>query len=280
MKSISEAISNNADSFTRGQRLLASFITEHCDKAAFMSSFELADFTGVSQSTVIRFSLALGYDTFTSFQQALREELKYRLNALERFEYLTEDLSDDDVVSRIVLADSRNIKKNLSDYKSELLQSVCSRILLADKIYVYGQGASCAASIYLSSYLNNMLPNVSCINQMNIDPLSAISQIDEGDLLILISFPVHLNSTLSVLKYAKAKNACRITISESATSTVADLSDIALSSEYGEYGINGTLAPVISLCGAIVCVLARSDERFAKKLHNIDLLNTFSEEEK
>ncbi|MBQ7623912.1 MAG: hypothetical protein IJS65_01380, partial [Clostridia bacterium] len=69
-------------------------------------------------------------------------------------------------------------------------------------------------------------------------------------------------------------------ISESSHSEVSELSDIALPSEYGDYGINGTLAPVISLCGAIICVLARSDEKFSKKLRNIDILNSFIEEQK
>ena len=76
MKRINEAIAEQAGRFTRGQQLLAHFISEHCDKAAFMSSFDLAAVTGVSQSTVIRFASALGYGGYGAFQEALQLELK------------------------------------------------------------------------------------------------------------------------------------------------------------------------------------------------------------
>ena len=52
-------------------------------------------------------------------------------------------------------------------------------------------------------------------------------------------------------------------------SQIAALSDVSLVSECGDYGINGTLAPVISLCGAIISILARSDERFKNKLNGV-----------
>ena len=75
MKRINEAIAEKVNGFTKGQHLLARFITEHCDKAAFMSSFDLAAVTGVSQSTVIRFASALGYEGYGDFQNALQLEL-------------------------------------------------------------------------------------------------------------------------------------------------------------------------------------------------------------
>ena len=78
MKRINEAIAEQAGRFTRGQQLLAHFISEHCDKAAFMSSFDLAAVTGVSQSTVIRFASALGYGGYGAFQEALQLELLSR----------------------------------------------------------------------------------------------------------------------------------------------------------------------------------------------------------
>ena len=267
MKRINEVISEKRNEFTRGQNLLANFISEHCDKAAFMSSFELAAYTGVSQSTVIRFASAMGYDGYTEFQEALQAELKYRLTTLERFELLSEQPSDADVVSEIAISDARNIKNNVS-INQDGLKNVATRILLSSKVYIYGQGVASAASIYLSHYLRNMMPNICCINQMSIDPLSAVSQIENGDLLICISFPIHNSVTFDMLDYAKSRDACVVSISESRDSQVATYSDVSLATECGDYGINGTLAPVISLCGSIISILARSDERFKTRLNN------------
>ena len=110
MMRISEIISEKYSGFTKGQRLLAAFVLEHCDKAAFMSSFELASVSGVSQSTVMRFGTAVGFEGFTDFLQALQTELKYRLSALSRFEVMSDNPDDNDVFRGIAAADAINIK--------------------------------------------------------------------------------------------------------------------------------------------------------------------------
>ena len=127
MKRINEAIAEQAGRFTRGQQLLAHFISEHCDKAAFMSSFDLAAVTGVSQSTVIRFASALGYGGYGAFQEALQLELKYRLTTLERFELAGEEVtSDQELLSSIAMHDGLNIKKNLSLNPLDAMQNLCT----------------------------------------------------------------------------------------------------------------------------------------------------------
>ena len=111
--------------------------------------------------------------------------------------------------------------------------------------------------------------NICCINQLGVDPLSAVAQIESGDLLICISFPIHSSVTFDMLEYAKNRDACIVSISESRDSQIASYCDVSLATECGDYGINGTLAPVISLCGSLVSILARSDERFKMKLTNV-----------
>ncbi|MEG2634655.1 MAG: hypothetical protein RSA97_08660 [Oscillospiraceae bacterium] len=49
MPDIKLSIDQNKKHFTKAQRLLAAFISEHADKAAFSTSFELASLVGVSQ---------------------------------------------------------------------------------------------------------------------------------------------------------------------------------------------------------------------------------------
>lgn len=266
MKRINEAIAEKYSSFTKGQRLLAEFISAHCDKAAFMSSFEMADVSGVSQSTVMRFATALGYGGYTEFQEALQNELKYRLSTLSRFELMNDNPDDRDIFKSIAAADAMNIKKNADLNPVDAVKNLCTRLSFSSKVYVYGQGYASAAANYLCFYLRILLQNVCDINTTGIEPLSAVADIGPGDLLLIISFPLHSNSTRRLASYAKFRDASVATITESADSEMADYADINLVSEYGDYGINGTLAPLISLCGSIVCLLARSDEKAQKKL--------------
>ena len=85
MKRINDAINESFGDFTKNQKVLSQFILSYCDKAAFMTAAEIAAASGVSQSTVVRFALALGYETFTAFRNALQNELKYRISRADYY---------------------------------------------------------------------------------------------------------------------------------------------------------------------------------------------------
>ena len=64
-------INDRMSDFSKGQKLIASFITEHYDKAAFMTASKLGNTVGVSESTVVRFATELGYDGYPKMQKAM-----------------------------------------------------------------------------------------------------------------------------------------------------------------------------------------------------------------
>ena len=233
-----------------------------------MSSFDLAAVTGVSQSTVIRFASALGYQGYGDFQDALQLELKYRLTTLERFEIAEENSSSDtETLNNIAMHDALNIKKNLGLNPMDALHNLCTRLMLSGKVYLYGQGFSACAAMYLASYLRILLPNVCCINQMSMEPLSVASGMDAGDLLLCIGFPSHHRATLELLSFAREQEVCTAIISESHDSPLAKDADISLIAECGDFGLGGSIAPVISLCSMIVCLLAKTDDKAQRKLN-------------
>jgi DNA-binding MurR/RpiR family transcriptional regulator len=54
------------------QRRIAHYLTEHLDEAIFLSSVELAERAGVSQPSVTRFAMVLGFAGYPELRQALR----------------------------------------------------------------------------------------------------------------------------------------------------------------------------------------------------------------
>ena len=55
-KNILHTIEKNMSSFSKGQKLIARFILEDYDKAAFMTASKLGKTVQVSESTVVRFA--------------------------------------------------------------------------------------------------------------------------------------------------------------------------------------------------------------------------------
>ena len=75
-KNILHTIEKNMSSFSKGQKLIARFILEDYDKAAFMTASKLGKTVQVSESTVVRFATQLGYDGYPSMQRALQEMIR------------------------------------------------------------------------------------------------------------------------------------------------------------------------------------------------------------
>ena len=55
-------IQNGMVHFSKGQKLIANCIMNSYDKAAFMTASKLGKTVNVSESTVVRFAVELGYD--------------------------------------------------------------------------------------------------------------------------------------------------------------------------------------------------------------------------
>ena len=95
---ILSTLQNNAHTFSKGQRLIAKYITESYDKAAFMTAAKLGKKVGVSESTVVRFAVELGYDGYPSMQKAIQEMVLNRLTSVQRIEVANDRMEGQDAM--------------------------------------------------------------------------------------------------------------------------------------------------------------------------------------
>ena len=79
-------INNHYSAMSKGQKLLATYITDNYDKAVFLTAAKMGETVGVSESTVVRFATSLGYKGYPEFQKALEELVRNKLNSIQRME--------------------------------------------------------------------------------------------------------------------------------------------------------------------------------------------------
>ncbi len=70
--------------FSKSQKLIAGYILEHYEKAAYMTALKLGNAVNVSESTVVRFAIELGYEGYPQLQRSLQSHIKNRLTSLQR----------------------------------------------------------------------------------------------------------------------------------------------------------------------------------------------------
>ena len=107
---ILSVIQGNMPTFSKGQKLIANFILESYDKAAFMTASRLGKTVRVSESTVVRFAAELGYDGYPAMQKALQEMIRSKLTSIQRIEVSNDRIGDQDILSMVMQSDMEKIR--------------------------------------------------------------------------------------------------------------------------------------------------------------------------
>ena len=69
---------------SKGHKAIAAYISDHYEQAVFMTAAKLGETVGVSESTVVRFAMGLGYEGYPEFQKALENWVKNKLNSVQK----------------------------------------------------------------------------------------------------------------------------------------------------------------------------------------------------
>ena len=126
MSDVLKKIEESVPSFSKGQKKIAQYIINQYNKAVFMTAAKIAEETGVSESTVVRFADAMGYDGFPEFQQALQDSVKGKLTALQRFEQASEHLESRDMLALVMNSDISRLKATYEQLDKELFEKAVS----------------------------------------------------------------------------------------------------------------------------------------------------------
>ena len=108
--------------FSKGQKKLADFIRNDYDKAAFLTAAKMGEEVGVSESTVVRFAMALGYDGYPGFQKALGELVRMKLNSIQRMEVTYGRISQGEILATVLQSDIEKIKLTLAAMNHEMFE--------------------------------------------------------------------------------------------------------------------------------------------------------------
>ncbi len=221
-------IQSEFSKLSKGQKIIAQYIMSDYDKVAFMTAAKLGDTVGVSESTVVRFANAIGFDGYPDLQKSLQELIKTKLTTVQRVEMSKEYSNDFITLKKVLRADIENIKGTLDDIDPEAFEVAINKITAAKKIYIVGLRSSATLGEYLAFYLNFILDNVVLVNYGISDVFEQILKVTEDDLVIGISFPRYSKRTYELLKYAKEQGANIIAMTDSKLAPISELSSNVL----------------------------------------------------
>ena len=221
-------LQSNLPSFSKGQRLIAKYILEFYDKAAFMTANKLGKAVGVSESTVVRFAVELGYDGYPKMQKALQEMVLNRLTSVQRIEVANDRIGDQDVLSMVIQSDIEKLRQTDETVSREDFSAAVSAILNAKRIFIMGVRSAAPLANFLGYYLNYMFNNVHIITNSGTEMFEKIVGITSEDVVVAISFPRYSSSTLRGAQYCRSTGATVIGLTDTRLSPLGQNADHVL----------------------------------------------------
>ena len=251
--------------FSKGQRRIAQYITESYDKAAFMTASKLGKTVGVSESTVVRFAVDLGFDGYPSMQKAMQEMVLNRLTSVQRIEVANDRIGNQDVVSMVLQSDIEKLRQTAENVDRKEFQAAVDAVLAAKNIYILGVRSVAPLANFLGYYLNYMFNNVRIVTASGTSEMfEQIVGIGREDVDIAFSFPRYSAATLKAAQYCRSTGATVIAITDNREAPLAQSADRVICAKSDMVSLVDSLVAPLSVVNALIVAIASKRE---KELH-------------
>jgi DNA-binding MurR/RpiR family transcriptional regulator len=265
-------LKDNLNTFSKRQKLIASYILENYDKAAYMTAAVLSETIGVSESTVVRFAAEIGFLGYPQMQKRLRQLTVTQSNSLKRMEIASRQLDGDNLLSSVLKSDVRMIEHTLEDIDKVQFDSSVEAILKAKNIYITGVRSAASLATFTDFYLRLMFDNTKLISSA--DPADMFEQamhISENDVIIGMSFPRYSKNIIKLLEYAKKRGATVIGITDSQTSPIIRVSNYSLTARSDMNSFVDSLVAPFSVVNALIAALGmKQKEKIKNTFENLE----------
>ena len=274
MKNLLQTMTERMPEFSKGQRLIARYIIDHYDRAAYMTAAKLGAIVQVSESTVVRFADELGFDGYPDMQHALQELAKTNLTAAQRMKVADNILDRDNILDKVLLGDADKIRHTLEGIDRAAFYAAIEKIVAAEHIYVLGVRSSASLAEFLTYNFRMMFDNVSPVaGTSGGEVFEQILNIGPRDVLIAVSFPRYSKRTIRAVQYAHKAGADVVALTDSATSPLAPYSDQLLTARSDMASFVDSLVAPLSIINAMVAAVSmRQHDEVQSRLERLETI--------
>lgn len=252
--------------FSKGQRRIAAYITESYDKAAFMTASRLGKAVGVSESTVVRFAVELGFDGYPEMQKAMQEMVMNRLTSVQRMEIANDRIGSGDILSKVLQADADKIRQTGETVSREHFQKAVDAILNARRIYLIGVRSTAPLANFAGYYMNYMFDNVQIITTSGAGEMfESLVNLNSTDVVLAFSFPRYSSAVVKAAQYCRNVGATVIAVTNSNLSPLGENSDYVLAAKSDMVSFVDSLVAPLSVVNALLVALASAREQTVQK---------------
>ncbi len=227
--SILKILSAKLDSMTQADRQIAQFIIDYPEQMLTLSSAALAEATGRSQSSVVKFSQKLGYGGYQQLKLAVNKAKALEWHTPGGVIHGTIDTNDSyvTILQKLIGSKLLSMRETLAANNEQAIDAVVEALVSARKVQLAGVGASSLVARDFS-YKLLKLGRVVLIDTDTHIQVSNASGLNETDVLLALSHSGRSIETLRIAELAKQRGATVISMTGLHPNPLLDLADLHL----------------------------------------------------
>lgn len=215
-------LTQRVDTLSRNQRVLAKYVMANYQTVAFSTITQLAEHSGVSESTIVRFAKALDFGGYPAFQKEIRRIVRADLKGTERFRLSdTARESRDGPLDAIIAKEIENTVYLRESFDPKRFGEAVEAIAHASQVLVVGARSTASLAHHLCFGLGKIGVAVIRLPSVDSEAYDQVNRLDERALVVVIGFPRYLRAQVELLEFARARRLRTLVITDSPFSPLA-----------------------------------------------------------
>lgn len=229
MDDIRLAIRERYDHMSRGEKQLSDFILEDPSQILNMTAAEIAEASGVSSATVVRYAKKMGAEGLDGFKLQLASMTDKEGTGSWKMAdpILAEGDSLEDICQKLRVKTENASADFFYQLQMEPLGLAVEAVRRARKIYILGIGASYTVAYDLFHKLRRAGFDASCYQDLNM-VTEFFNYLNQHDVVLAVSYSGRSKEILYACEKAKLRHAKVIAITRNTESPLKKMADISL----------------------------------------------------
>lgn len=252
-----QLISEKIPAMSKSQEKLASYILHNTNTVPFYTVANLAKSAGVSEASVVRFAVFLGYSGYRELQNQMQNSVQMQLSTKDRLKMSSQVYDDSDqAVYQIFKDDIANIESTMENLDSKALTEATDLLLNGKEIYISANRSAASLGLFLQYYLDIIIGNAKLPGPVENKPEQLYS-LNAEDVVVGISFSRYSTSTVNMMAFAKERGATTIVITDTLLSPLIPHGDVVLTASSELPTFFDSFAAPLSLINTLITLVGK-----------------------
>jgi DNA-binding MurR/RpiR family transcriptional regulator len=250
-------ISEQYESLTKQQKKIASYILDNMNDVIFDNVTFLAEQTGTSVASVVRFANALGYSGFPQLKEDLINYYKNQMDIADRFKRTIDNLPEGrPTYAAITESEVQYLQKSVNAIDQHAFDQAVDYICGARKLYVFGNSSNESLANNLWFRLDRLGMEVVQLSQSGHNLIERLFRLTQDDVIVVLDFFTPSLDTTRIHELYPRNKAKIVSITDTHNPVMIKNSAVVLSAKRGSPEFFNSHVVPTAIINALVIAVA------------------------